>query len=616
MLRSFLPVCFCFFLTLPCAAQDTYIPQDGYLIQAGTPVDGPTIEANDNRVIAGVHQNGVHTVRLVVSRGLLLPEDAHQPGLWVEAIGETADRLQIPAPLLRARTGESFSVTLVNALPDSSVTWFGLHARPISEPDSLILGPGESRVVAFPAGEPGTYMYRARIGLQEPQDKERDLAAGAFIVDPQGDLPEDRVFVMNIWSQPDSLMAFGGYNTLLINGKSYPHTEHLTADVGVTERWHVINASQRDHPMHLHGFYYDVLRRGSMTTSTSYAEADRNPIVTQALRRFQTMELEWTPSREGDWLFHCHLSFHVDAGNRLPGSDHGHGHMAGLVMGISVRPGTSDLIEMGEPRHLTLTVSQMADSSRLAFRLDDAADPEATRFTDRGPLLELTQYQPTYVTVVNNSEESTGIHWHGLELDAWADGVPGVSASAGKVSPTIQPGESFTYKLTLMRPGTFMYHTHLNDIEQLARGLYGPIVVNPPDQQRDLSVDHTYILGWRAPNAQEIGDLEVNGIVITDPQPPQHTVVGASHRLRLMNMAAAGNVTMNMTRDGETVPLAFVAKDGADLPVHMRTMLDTLPRLFVGETADMVFTPTEPGTYEFSVGYGGPALAKQQWVVE
>jgi FtsP/CotA-like multicopper oxidase with cupredoxin domain len=597
-------------------AQEERLPQDPYYVATGQPLNGPLIAANDNRTRAGLLEANVHHIRLVVTRGVLYPEDASQPGLWVEAIGESADRLQIPAPLLRARTGESFSVTLFNALPDSSVTWFGLHERPKESPDSLILGPGETRTVTFPAGAPGTYMYRARIGQVNNNLGERDLTAGAFLVDPVGDVPEDRVFVMNIWSQADSLVAFGGYNTLLINGKSYPHTERLVADVGVTERWHVINASGRPHPMHLHGFYYRVLRKGNLQSSTTYTEEDRVEVVTQTLRGRQTMELEWTPTREGEWLFHCHLSFHIEANNRLPGSLHSHDHMSGLVMGISVRPGPSDLIERSEPRLLTLTISQMPDSSRFAFRLDDAADPALTRFTERAPLLELQQYQPTFVTVINNADEPTGIHWHGLELDAWADGVPEVSASDGKMSPSIQPGDSFTYKLTLMRPGTFMYHTHLNDIEQLARGLYGPIVVNPPDSRRDTSVDHTYILGWRRALPRGLENGEVNGIVFTEPQPSMHTRVGAVHRLRVMNIAPDGAITMSMTREGETFPLQFIAKDGADYPEHLQVMMDALPLLWIGETADMRFAPTEPGTYELQVGYRGLPMVRQTWTVE
>lgn len=602
----------------PLTSHGQSLPNDDFYLPAHAEVDGPVIAPNDNRLPLGVQRDGSVVAHLTVTRGHLLPEDDRQPGLWVEAVAAEGQAPTIPAPLLRVTTGRMLSLTLTNALPDSSVTWFGFQARPIAAADSIVLAPGETRSISFDAGEPGTYLYRAQIGSYEPDGRawERDLTSGAFIVDPEGDRPDDRVFVMNIWSQADSTLPDGGYNTLLINGKSWPHTERLVADVGVAERWHVVNASGRNHPMHLHGFFFDVIRRGGLALSTTYAEADRSHVVTETLRGYRTMELEWIPAREGEWLFHCHLSFHVSSANRLPGSDHGHGHMAGLVMGISVRPGASDLIERGEPRHLTLTLSEMPDSNRFVFDLqDDSGVTEAIR-TERGPLLNLIQYQPTYVTVVNRSSSPTGIHWHGLELDAWADGVPGFSASGGKVSPTIPPDSSFTYKLTLMKTGTFMYHTHLDDIGQLARGLYGPIVVSSREEPRDTDVDHTYILGWRQPNPDGPQQLEVNGIAMTQPQPQIATQTGTTHRLRLMNMAAAGNITMQMLRNDEPVSLAVIAKDGADLPAHMRQVVDSLPRLFVGEIIDAEFSPSEPGTYELRVGYGGPAMAVQTWVVE
>jgi len=228
----------------------------------------------------------------------------------------------------------------------------------------------------------------------------------------------------------------------------------------------------------------------------------------------------------------------------------------------------------------------------------------------------LEQYQPTYVTVVNETYSPTGVHWHGLELDAWADGVPGLSASDGKMSPAIQPDSSFTYKLSLMRPGTFMYHSHLNDIQQLADGLFGPIVVVPPGGAIDPDEDHAYIFGWReAPEPSGLDGIGLNGIPITTPQPDIKTTVGSSHRLRLMNIAAAGNITLNMTIDDEPVPLTIIAKDGADLPLVQQRQVDTLPRLFIGETSDVLFSPSKPGTYTLRIGYNGPAMAMQTWEV-
>lgn len=91
----------------------------------------------------------------------------------------------------------------------------------------------------------------------------------------------------------------------------------------------------------------------------------------------------------------------------------------------------------------------------------------------------------------------TGIHWQGLELDGWADGVPGWSASDGMVSPVIDPGDSFTYKLSSMRPGTFIYHSHLDDISQLTGGLYGALIVLGEGEEFDPELDHLAI-SWLA----------------------------------------------------------------------------------------------------------------------
>ena len=95
--------------------------------------------------------------------------------------------------------------------------------------------------------------------------------------------------------------------------------------------------------MHMHGFFYDVLSRESPLKETVYRPKDRRRVVTEFMFRQTTMVMEWVPKRPGNWLFHCHLSFHVDSDVRLPGTAHsGEGqrdvHMAGLVIGNRWRP--------------------------------------------------------------------------------------------------------------------------------------------------------------------------------------------------------------------------------------------------------------------------------------
>jgi FtsP/CotA-like multicopper oxidase with cupredoxin domain len=426
--------------------------------------------------------------------------------------------------------------------------------------------------------------------------------------------------VMNIFSHPvDASEPEGDWlEALTINGLSWPFTERVLLSVGEAVRWRVVNASDRNHPMHLHGFYYSVLSKGTAMADTLYEERDRRSVVTEVMLGKTTMLIEWTPTRPGRWLFHCHLSFHVAAGIRLSGAaeagpEEGHVHMAGLVVGVEVAPGPTDLVAEGEPVKVDLYANEYGDAAgfRYGFSLDPAFRPDS--LTDApGPMLVFNQYQAVDATVHNTLSVPTGVHWHGLELDAWADGVPGWSASDGRVSPVIAPGDSFTYRLSLLRPGTFIYHSHLDDVHQLAGGLYGPLVVLPAGEALDPRRDHVLTWGWNTPEPDGPADLDLNG---RREQPAKQAEVGEEHRFRLINIAPAGMLTAWLTRDGEGVPVTLLAKDGADLPDHQRVPVLALPRLGVGETADFTWMPSEPGTYELRVGYNAEMSFPQTFVV-
>jgi FtsP/CotA-like multicopper oxidase with cupredoxin domain len=200
-------------------------------------------------------------------------------------------------------------------------------------------------------------------------------------------------------------------------------------------------------------------------------------------------------------------------------------------------------------------------------------------------------------------------------LDGWADGVPGWSASDGRVSPELAPGDSFTYRLSFLRPGTFIYHSHLDDIHQLSGGLYGALLVLPEGETYDPDTDHTVGWGWNNPEADRIEHVDWNG---RRKQPDGAARVGETHRFRVFNIAPAGRIQAWFTRDGEIVPITLLAKDGADLPVHQRVPVERLAPLSVGETADFTWTPSVPGTYELHVGYAPvpDAHLVQRWVVE
>ncbi|MDX1547386.1 MAG: multicopper oxidase domain-containing protein, partial [Rhodothermales bacterium] len=569
------------------------------LLDAGVASDLPRVIPNDNRRPAGALRDGVHEVALEVVWADWRMETPDRPGLKVAAIAEAGAAPMIPAPLLRVEAGTRVRVQVHNSLTDSTITVFGLQRRPATTADSLMIPPGETGTVTFEAGAPGTYLYHVRLGAPAGFNRgaEREQLAGAFVVDPVGGSPPDRILVLNIWSQEvDTTVAppFGFLVALTINGLSWPFTEREHPAVGDTLRWRIVNASQRNHPMHLHGFFYDVTSRGGVLEDAVYARRDRRTVVTEFMRGRTTMGMEWVPKRPGNWVFHCHLAFHVSPMIRLPGAAHHDPdgkmiHMAGLVIGVEVQPGPTDLVEEGEPAHVRLYVNEYGAeaASPMGFTLDPTFVPDSTNNGRPGELLIFKQFQPTYVTVENRMTSPTGVHWHGLEIDSWADGVPGYSASNGKVSPMIAPGEAFTYKLSLMRPGTFIYHSHLDDIRQITSGLYGPLLVLPPGETFDPQTDHVYTVSWKTPDPQAFTDVELNGGM---EQPTMHVEVGETHRLRVINIAPAGNITARMTRDEAPVPLLAFAKDGAELPDHQKRPIEVSPAMGVGETADFLFT--------------------------
>lgn len=102
---------------------------------------------------------------------------------------------------------------------------------------------------------------------------------------------------------------------LMMNGKSWPFTEHLAFNIGDTLRMRVINAADGDigdHPMHLHGFCFQVDSRGTWQSDTLFAPRHRRLVVTEMLRPTETLSLPWLPTRPGNWLFHRHDSFHTN----------------------------------------------------------------------------------------------------------------------------------------------------------------------------------------------------------------------------------------------------------------------------------------------------------------
>ena len=595
--------------------------------RAVTHTELPVAEPNDNRHPAGVMHGDTLVAHLEVRLARWYPEAPG--GSFAEApfLGESGHAPQVPGPLIRVRLGTIIEARLTNALTDSIVTFHGLHATSLDvghpsmvrmpSDDSIVVKPGETRTVRFTANRAGTFFYFALAGKVDWNVREREQLAGALVVDAVGARTDDRIFVMNIWSEPvDSILS---RNALAINGLSWPYTERIAATVGDTVRWRVVNTTARSHPMHLHGFYFRVVARAD----TVFSRHAQRTVVTQLMDPFTTMSMEWVPTRPGNWLFHCHLGFHVASDSRLDPvaghADHMSGdvmrHMAGLVMGIEVRPGKRALRERRSgARALRLYVQEGAKRGRaaraLGFVLQRGAVPARDSVVIPGSPLILTRGQPTDITVINRLDEATNVHWHGIELESYSDGVGGWSGAMNRLAPSIAPGDSFVAHLTLPRAGTFIYHTHLNDVIQLTSGLYGALIVLEPGAHFDPALDHVFVAGWDG--AEDPPHLLVNG---DSTPPPLILAMGRHHRMRFVTIGVVGGETFRLVHGTELQRWRAMAKDGAEFAKALQLERDATVAGWAGETYDFDFVAKEPGEYALVAGDPKKPMWTQRVVV-
>ncbi len=576
----------------------------------------PVADANDNRRSAGRWQGDTMFVDLDIRLARWYPEGESGDVVEAPVIGEAGRAPQVPAPLIRVRQGTIVVARITNALTDSAVTWRGLNSKP--GVDSVTLRPGETTTRRFVAGAPGTYVYGAVAGVVNRELSEREQSFGAFAVDSIGGRTDDRIFVMNVWGQ-GPVTAYR--NALAINGRGWPYTERVTAQTGDTLRWRIVNGTGRVHPMHLHGFYFKMLAKANQERVTAIATAKQPMLVTELMEPFSTMDLEWVAARAGNWLFHCHLAFHAVANTRYtPGFDaHDHHsddaakHMAGLVMGISVLERVRTVaVRRVAPRALRLHVQEGARRGRseraLGFVLQNGASPTADSVNIPGSPLILTRGQPTDITVINHLKEATAVHWHGIELESFSDGVAGWSGAPGRHAPAIAPGDSFVAHLTLPRAGTFIYHTHLNDVVQLTSGLYGGIVVLEPGQRYDARRDHLFVVGWDGLGE----DLVVNG----DSMPlPRVLDKGVTHRLRFVFIGAVNGHTLTLSDSAGPVTWRAVARDGFEMPAAQRVLLPARFQGWAGQTWDFEFQADTPSTYRLTLGNPAKPAWKGELVI-
>jgi FtsP/CotA-like multicopper oxidase with cupredoxin domain len=593
----------------------------------------PRISINDNRTAGGMLREGVLTIKLQVQRGMWHPDRDDGPGIPVLAFGEEGKPLQIPGPLIRVPAGTEIRATIRNAGSDSTIVVQGLAAPNAAEgSDTIHVKPGEVREVRFLATTPGTYFYRCRaMPRQTPVPGGICPGAasqlnGAIVVDEgtTSGASRDRVLVLGLWIAPGQERAGlgrNGLNRFVINGKSWPNTERLSYGVGDTVRIRVLNTSSAPHPMHLHGFYFNVDARGDGRSDTTYGGTRPHLAVTERAAPGRTFSMTWIPERPGNWMFHCHDNFHVLRNRPLDGSPfpseieqlgHAQNHsmemMGGLVMGVEVHAKGPTPVTTDVRARRTLRLVSRVDTGGTALEPNYGYVLQAGKQTMPasgpllpGPTIVLKRGEPVAITVVNELPEATSVHWHGIELDSYYDGVAGFSGSAGRISPAIAPRDSFVARFTPPRSGTFIYHPHADEVRQQQAGLTGAIVV--VDDPATYNAGRDLVVMISTPRrAAENATVYLNG---SNTPVSREWRVGERYRIRFINIhTARPSMIGRLMRDSTTLTWRAVAKDGADLPAERAIEGPAMQQIGNGEAYDFEFTPTVPGDLRFVVTQG------------
>jgi len=222
-----------------------------------------------------------------------------------------------------------------------------------------------------------------------------------------------------------------------------------------------------------------------------------------------------------------------------------------------------------------------------------------------GPLLKFRQGEELAVSFEDRTGEASSVHWHGIRIAGGMDGVPGLTQDA------VPDGGDSEYRFVAPDAGTFWYHSHSRSWEQVARGLYGPLVVEettPPDVDADIIV---LVDDWR---------LEENGEFREDFDGmfhfahggrmgnyakiiPSHSSVrrGDRVRLRLINSANARVFPVDLAG----IEGNLVALDG--MPVEQVEDVETVT-LAPAQRAEIIGDVLEAIEFSFWTGQDDYAL--------
>jgi FtsP/CotA-like multicopper oxidase with cupredoxin domain len=234
-------------------------------------------------------------------------------------------------------------------------------------------------------------------------------------------------------------------------------------------------------------------------------------------------------------------------------------------------------IEDGDWKTVHLTASKFM----WQFR-DDQPPVEVWGYNEQipGPTIRLRAGDKLRLYFRNDLDEASSVHWHGLVVPNSMDGIGGLT------QPPVLPGETFVYEFQIpSTPGTFMYHAHMNDMEQVAMGLSGAFIVESKDggdgkytQDRIMLLNN--IQGHYLVNGKEFPNID-----------PWLVKTGDLLRVRMINISPIELHPMHLhghfTKE--------IARDGTDFSNSNEARVENTVLIAPGQTEDVEVRMNAPG---------------------
>jgi FtsP/CotA-like multicopper oxidase with cupredoxin domain len=213
-----------------------------------------------------------------------------------------------------------------------------------------------------------------------------------------------------------------------------------------------------------------------------------------------------------------------------------------------------------------------------------------------GPLIEAVEGDRVRFFVTNNLAAPTTVHWHGILLPSGMDGVGGLNQRA------IRNGETYMYEFTLKQNGTFMYHSHHDEMTQMGMGMVGLIVIHPrnpkgPRPDRDFALmlhEWAIEVGAERPDPNEMTDFNVLTINAKAFPGTEPLVAKLNDRvkIRIGNLSAMDHHPIHL----HGYYFTLTETDGGRIP-EAGQWPETTVLVAVGTTRTVEFVADNPGDW-------------------